>query len=340
MTEEHFEFAPPKDAGLFGVSPSPEDQVMTIIGVPWEPTASYGRGCSNTPAQIVPVSHQLDLFEPFLQRNFGERVGLELLEGPWQERNQECIHLAQPVREHSGDLTPSLIANQKRVNQMSRLLNESLQEKAQRYLAEGKKVAVLGGDHSAPLGSIRAHALAYPGMGLLHIDAHHDLRHAYQGFYYSHASIMYNVLAETHFAGPLVSVGIRDFSLEEKTFAESKAGKVVTHYDHQLQRALLSGTSWAALTETILDPLPKEVYVSFDIDGLDPQLCPHTGTPVPGGLSFPQACYLLESIVTSGRQLIGFDLCEVAPGLDDWDLNVGSRLLHKLSALSCGMDMA
>ncbi len=84
----------------------------------------------------------------------------------------------------------------------------------------------------------------------------------------------------------------------------------------------------------ILEPLPRQVYVTFDIDGLDPTLCPHTGTPVPGGLSFQEASFLVGEIVRSGRRLVGFDLVEVAPdpaGGDEWDGNVGARLLYKLA---------
>ncbi|HAL64304.1 MAG TPA: agmatinase, partial [Bacteroidales bacterium] len=81
----------------------------------------------------------------------------------------------------------------------------------------------------------------------------------------------------------------------------------------------------------IVGHLPSKVYISFDIDGLNPELCPHTGTPVPGGLSFEQVVLLLHILATSGRQIIGFDLVEVAPGLEDeWDANVGARILQKL----------
>src|SRR5690606_18866656 len=93
------------------------------------------------------------------------------------------------------------------------------------------------------------------------------------------------------------------------------------------------GQSWNSLCQRILEPLPSAVYVSFDIDGLSPELCPGTGTPVPGGLSFEQACYLLVHIVRSGRRIIGFDLNEVSPGRDpnnEWNGNVGARLLFKL----------
>src|SRR6185437_1373919 len=87
--------------------------------------------------------------------------------------------------------------------------------------------------------------------------------------------------------------------------------------------------------EQIISELPQDVWISFDIDGLDPKLCPHTGTPVPGGLDFHEALYLIRELAESGRRIIGFDLNEVAPdptGANEWDANVAARLLYKLSA--------
>lgn len=331
---DYFEYAPPKDAGLFGFQPSPEDVDLWVIGVPWEPTASYGRGTSKTPHAIVEASHQLDVYESFLEENFGHQVALIPLEGDWVEQNKTCIERATPILSSTGDLSPKQQRDLALINETSEQLNSRLEQQVTQLLRSGAKVAVLGGDHSSPFGSIRAHSKHWPEMGLLHIDAHHDLRNAYQGFTYSHASIMFNVLGKTQFSGPLVSVGIRDFSSQERAFA-TEHPKVITHYDRDLKRHLCKGSSWSALVENILKPLPHQVYISLDIDGLDPANCPHTGTPVPGGLSFDQTIFLLESILESGRQIIGFDLCEVAPGTDDWDLNVGSRILHKLAGLTC-----
>jgi agmatinase len=130
----------------------------------------------------------------------------------------------------------------------------------------------------------------------------------------------------------LVQVGVRDFCEEEAQRIDESAGRIVTFFDADLQARLAAGEPWAALVEEMLAPLPRTVYLSFDIDGLDPALCPHTGTPVPGGLNFAQACFLLRALAQSGRRLVGFDLVEVAPGPDgdEWDGNVGARLLYKL----------
>jgi hypothetical protein len=103
-------------------------------------------------------------------------------------------------------------------------------------------------------------------------------------------------------------------------------------FDAELARRRFDGESWSSVVREIVDALPQYVYLSFDIDGLDPTLCPHTGTPVPGGLQFQEACALLSAVAKSGRTIVGFDLCEVAPGPDgdEWDGNVGARLLYKM----------
>ncbi|MFA5533390.1 MAG: arginase family protein, partial [Mariniphaga sp.] len=82
----------------------------------------------------------------------------------------------------------------------------------------------------------------------------------------------------------------------------------------------------------IIEKLPEQVYISFDIDGLDPKLCPHTGTPVPGGLDFPEAVYLLKRLTESGRRIIGFDVCET--GNNEWDANVAARIIYKICNLT------
>jgi agmatinase len=99
-------------------------------------------------------------------------------------------------------------------------------------------------------------------------------------------------------------------------------------YDEVLSKERLEGKLWAEQVKDVIETLPENLYISFDIDGLDPSLCPNTGTPVPGGLKFQEAIYLIDRIIRSGRKIIGFDLCEV--GNDSWDANVGARILYRL----------
>jgi agmatinase len=229
--------------------------------------------------------------------------------------------------ENDHDLRPLLAE----INTECERMVTSIERRAGEWLDKGKIDGLLGGDHSTPLGFLRALAKRHESFGILHIDAHMDLRMAYEGFTYSHASIMNNALRIPQIS-KLVQVGIRDYCEEEVSVVTAEKGRVVVHTDAEIQRASFAGQTWRERCDAIVAALPEKVYVSFDIDGLDPTLCPNTGTPVPGGLSFQQATYLLSKL-KERRQIIGFDLVEVAPGQDDWNGNVGARLLYHL----CGV---
>jgi agmatinase len=146
---------------------------------------------------------------------------------------------------------------------------------------------------------------------------------------------MANVLSRVEGVHRIVQVGIRDLSEEEMHSARTDP-RVVMHLDADWRARMASGEWLVSLIDEAVAALPDEVYVSFDIDGLDPSLCPNTGTPVPGGLTFQECCLILRQIVDSGRRIRGFDLCEVAPGPpgDEWDGNVGARILYKLCGFS------
>jgi agmatinase len=110
--------------------------------------------------------------------------------------------------------------------------------------------------------------------------------------------------------------------------------RLVLFDDWQLKNNVYEGMTWQKQCQTIISNLSENVYISFDVDGLNQIFCPHTGTPVPGGLDFNQAIYLVQTLVKSGKKIIGFDLCEVSPGeSDQWDGNIGARLLYKLANL-------
>ncbi len=191
----------------------------------------------------------------------------------------------------------------------------------------------MGGDHGSVYGAIAAHAHAYPGMGILHLDAHADLRDAYEGFTWSHASIFHNVLHRLPEVSALVQVGLRDVSEDEHRLVEASGGRVILHTDPELKRRGFDGEPWARQVDRIVSDLPEQVYLSFDIDGLDPTLCPHTGTPVPGGLSFPEATALhRRASCARGAASWGWTSTRSppVPTGDEWDGNVGARLLYKM----------
>lgn len=325
--------AAPADGGIFGLPHAPDEAQVVLIPVPFEATTSYRAGTAGGPAALLEASKQVDLFDGELGRIY--RGGIAMLDLPAEvlRWNAEARVHAEPVIEAGGaGDDPDLQAEVAHVNALSSRVNAWVHTQADIWLERGKVVGVIGGDHSVPLGNIAAHAERHPGMGVLHLDAHADLRVAYEGFTYSHASIMYNVCRELPGVARVVQVGVRDFGEREARFIGESDGRVLTFFDADLQRRKLEGEPFATLAREIVAQLPQAVYLSWDIDGLDPGLCPHTGTPVPGGLSFAEAGYLLRALVSSGRRIVGFDLCEVAPGPegDDWDANVAARLLYKM----------
>jgi agmatinase len=321
-------------SGVFGLPHSEAEAAVVLVPVPFEATTSYGGGAARGPEAVLSASRQVDLFDVETGRPY--LAGIHML--PLPERvlalDREARAAAAPVIAAGGVANggPELLAAAARVNAASDEVNGWVEGEVARLLRAGKRVGVVGGDHSVAFGSVAAHAAAWPGLGVLHLDAHADLRQAYEGFQHSHASVLRNVMDRLPGVARLVQVGIRDVSDEEMAYVEASRGRVVVHHDALLAQARFEGEPWAAQVRRIVEPLPRDVYLSFDIDGLDPTLCPHTGTPVPGGLSFQQACALVAGVVRSGRRIVGLDLVEVAPGPDgdEWDGNVGARLLYKM----------
>lgn len=317
--------------GIFGLPHTPEAAAVVLLPLPFDATTSYRPGTANGPQAILAASRQVDLHD--IETGDPWRAGIALLDEPREIRkwNQEARPSAEVVMDDAAD-PAAVSAARARVNAICGQLNDVVREAVETWLGTGKLVGTLGGDHGCVFGAISAHARHYPGLGILHLDAHADLRHAYDGFEWSHASIMENVCRHEPGVSRLVQVGVRDLCEEERERIAASNGRIITHYDAELARERFAGSTWAAQVERIIEPLPEAVYVSFDIDGLDPTLCPNTGTPVPGGLSFNEASYLLGAVVRSGRRIVGFDLVEVAPGADgdEWDGNVGARVLYKL----------
>lgn len=326
------------DATIFGLPFSSEQSEIIIIPVPWEVTVSYGAGASEGPEAVLDASFQVDLNN----QDFPElwKLGMYYTEIPdaWKTNSDKYKALAQPIIEaledgQNVDEIPALQANLDEINKVCRDLHTEVKQTVLHWMNQGKKVVLLGGDHSTPLGYYEALATQHDNFGILHLDAHMDLRIAYEGFTYSHASIMYNALQIPQIS-KIVQVGIRDFCEQEVDVVKSQNGRVLVHTDSDLKKETFEGKTWQQQCDAIIASLPQKVCISFDIDGMYPWYCPNTGTPVPGGFSFEQATYLFNKLAESGKEIIGFDLVEVAPGdNDDWDGNVGARMLFHM----CGV---
>jgi agmatinase len=323
------------NGNLFGLPFDAEQANLWVIAVPWEVTVSYGAGTAQGPAQILGASPQLDLYdydypEGWKRGIYMLPIDASIAAQSHQYRSQAARIIEWLGQGHALGDSPELSAVLVEINQACQAMNHWLERQCLDALAQGKQVAVLGGDHSAPLGYLRALAQVHREFGILHFDAHADLRQAYEGFDYSHASIMFNAL-EIPQISKLVQVGIRDTCEAEMALVQASKGRVVAFSDPQIKGDRYRGKPWATTCAEIIAHLPHDVYVSFDVDGLDPKLCPNTGTPVPGGLELAETFFLLRELVHSGRRIIGFDVCETGDG--EWDGNVAARITYKLSNL-------
>lgn len=322
-----------KNANIFGLPFTVDESETVIIPVPWEVTVSYGGGTVNGPEAIFDASFQVDLYDPFVKDAWKAGIAMDEVSEEMKNKSEELrikaeAHIAALENGEAGN--PNAVLE---IEAGCEWMISEVKERSLSYLKKDKSVCLVGGDHSTPLGLIKALGEIHDDFGILQIDAHADLRDAYEGFKYSHASIMFNALQESA-VSKLVQVGIRDYCFEELEMINDANGQIVTFFDRDIKQQQYQSVSWNSICEEIVNNLPQKVYLSFDIDGLDPKLCPNTGTPVAGGFETEEVLFLIEKVVESGREIIAMDLNEVSPSEDnDWDANVAARLLFRLCNL-------
>ncbi|MEL6539202.1 MAG: arginase family protein [Bacteroidota bacterium] len=318
---------------LFGTSCTPSEASVVVIPIPWGVTAPSRSSAALGPDHILKASYQVKSF-PTAYAN-GTKLGIAMLPIPhnWKMISDSLRHhtLGHIHAVESGSSILKFKASlAKKVDQYAYELKEQTKVRAHTYLKQEKMVVTLGGDHSTSLGLIEAMADHYNNMGILHIGANPAMHQAYQGVKHSHASTIYNVLELAHVV-QVVQIGLRDCTPEEQRMVQLHEGRVHPFYHSSLKQQQLQGATWHELCMPIIKLLPDRVYINFNINGLDPKLCPSTGAPVPNGLELDEVYYLIDNIVKAGKQIVGADLCEVAPGENmDWDAQVGSRVLQYL----------
>lgn len=328
-----------RNGNYFGFTFTEKQARLLLMSVPWDVTSSYGGGSSSAPDGIIEESTQLDFHDLVSPGEW--RKGIATIDIDYGIQDTSALlrpdaKKVMDVLENGGLLFEDKRLPRKieRINKASHKLNDKIFKDAAGRLACGKVIGLVGGDHSTPLGLIKAVAQKEESIGILHLDAHADLRVAYEGFTYSHASIMYNVLNEIPQVKKIIQVGIRDISAEEFRLANDSV-RVEMFDDYSLARRRFEGETWGSICSTIVERLPEKVYVSFDIDALSPENCEHTGTPVAGGMTFNEAVYLVDTVARSGRRIVGFDMCEVVSGNSNkLDAATGARLLFKLCGIT------
>ncbi|MGL4346983.1 MAG: agmatinase family protein [Chitinophagaceae bacterium] len=323
---------------IFGLPTTEENSNLLILPIPWEVTTSYIATTAKSSKHVLSASKQVDLYDKEYPKQWKKGYYMipldkNILRTNDILRKKAELYLNFLATEGSpNNINDDFIYNiYKEVNEGNFFLKNWVYTSCQKYLNEGKFIAVIGGDHSTPLGYIEALSERHQEFAVLHIDAHFDLRANFEGFEYSHASVIYNIMETIPEVKKIVSIGIRDYCDEERIYVQNSAGKIIPFLDTDIKYRLYEGESWKTICEEIISCLPQKIYISFDIDGLSPYLCPNTGTPVPGGFELEQMVYLFNLIVKKDIKIIGFDISEIGyDETNEWDGNVAARLLYKL----------
>ncbi|WP_447641509.1 MULTISPECIES: arginase family protein [Chitinophagaceae] len=320
---------------IFGLPFSEEDARLVIQPVPWEATVNIYPGTSRCIGSILRHSVHVDLRwreHPDLWRQ-----GIFI-----RETNQKILLKSDYLRKEAELLVgytgcgkalcdnEFMQRNLKEINAGGNYLNTWVYDHTKDILDKGKLVALLGGDHSIALGFIQALSEKHEDFGILHIDAHCDLRKKFEGFLYSHACIMRNVLDKYPQVSRLVQVGVREFCDEEYEYLQQNTARIKTFFDEDVKEQMYGGKHWCEIAEHIVDELPQKVYISFDIDGLKPYYCPSTNTPVVGGLEYEQLRTIFKIMKKKNKTIIGFDLCQIGNGRVGTDAQNGAYILWDL----------
>src|SRR5687768_15283196 len=247
---------------IFGLPTTEEDARLIIVPVPWEVTVSYGAGTARAPEAILKASYQVEVFDPEVPEGWKEGfymrpIDRKLLMKSDYLRKEAELYIDYISRGDEVSANQFMCKTLKDVNEGGDFLNNWVYEQIKVLLNKGKLVGLLGGDHSASLGFFKAIAEKYPDFGVLQIDAHCDLRYAYEEFNYSHASIMYNALNEIPQLSKLVQVGVRDYGGDEWEYIKKSNYRVITYFDKEIKTRQFEGQTWKQIAEEIVSKLPQ-----------------------------------------------------------------------------------
>ena len=265
---------------------------VVLLPVPYDSSTSYRGGARDGPAGIIAASAQMEDYDLELDLNVAE-LG---------------IHTLPALEPHMGG-----------PESMARHVREAVAA----CIAPDRVVGVLGGEHSLTAGSVQAHFDTFPGLSVLYLDAHADLRDEYQGTQWGHASAARRAFDLC----PVALVGVRSLSLEERDFIR----------DSNIPFWPCPEGASPLPADDIVAALGDDVYVSVDLDVFDPSLMSAVGTPEPGGLNWHQVISLLRRVAES-RKIVGFDVCELSPGEGPTACTyTAARLVGKLAAYATSL---
>lgn len=330
----------PDNGNYFGISLEPEKSALVLISAPWDATSSLYSGCSYAPDAIIEMSRFVDFYEPMAPNSWRKGIATVPIDYSIQDLSHRLRSDAERVTKLHDEFGLSVIDNLmyerrlKRVNEGSVDVNFILYKQVKQWLEQNKIVGLVGGDQSVSYSIIKAMGYRYEHLGIIQIDTRCDMHEAYQGFEFSHASTMFNVMRDVPNIDQLAVVGVQEFSpIEWERAASDKRIRLFTAQDMWAQQ--FEGKTWSAQVDDIISTMPQNVYITLDINALQCDCSPGTGRINGGGLTLFQAIYLMDRVITSGRSIVGFDITEVVPNMENKrDILAVARLLFKMCSIA------
>ena len=257
-----------------------------ILPVPYGKTVTFRKGTDCAPRAVLEASSSIELYDDELGKDT-YRIG---------------IHTAKELEVQN--LEPEV-------------MTKEVEKKVSEVIKDSKFPVIIGGEHSVSIGAVKAMRKSYKDLSVLVLDAHHDLRDSYNGSKFNHACTSRR-LSEI---APIVEVGTRSISKEEKNFLPNPNVNIFTVYD------IVDIPNWR---EKIKDTLSEDVYISIDLDVFDTSIMPSVGTPAPGGLGWYETLDLLKFII-SNKNIVGMDVTELCPVKDIVGPDVmAAKLIYRL----------
>lgn len=320
---------------LFGLPFTTETAEVVVIPVPWDVTSSVKSATSLGPSAVLNASTQVELFMDRIEDAWQMGIAMLPIDQDWHDKNNEARLFTDEYFNflRGGEVQLSekeigiIVRN---INALSENINDWVFLKSDELINSGQLPVVLGGDHSAPLGLMKAIGKKYDSFGVLQIGSRANLLPEHQKFIYSHASIMHNLLTIEQVT-KLVQIGISDYC-EEESKVMNTDHRISAFYDYQLSRESFEGTTWNQQAERIIAKLPGKVYISLDINSLALQFSSTTDTP--SWLTYHHLIYLFDKLALSGKEIVGFDICEVSGSHGNWHAIIAARMLYYLSNIT------
>jgi agmatinase len=256
---------------------------IVLIPVPYDGTSTWQKGSDKGPEAFLNASENMELYD----------IETET------EVYKQGVYLANAITENS---SPEKMV-------------DVVHETTKKYIKRNKFVTTFGGEHSISIGTIRAFNECFDDLTVLQIDAHADLRHAYQGSKCNHACAVYEASQNTN----LIQVGIRSMDIMETTVMD----KDKTYFAHEMAE----DDSWV---DSAIDQMTDNVYITFDLDAFDPSIMPSTGTPEPGGLLWYETLDFLRQVFKE-KNVVGFDIVELCPNSKEKSSDfLAAKLYYKM----------